>query len=78
MFALVELTDEVRGIVVNVPLPLPLFVPIHPTPLYDISNCCENEKLKDFVPSALWAIVVEPLARVLVVLVLIPTVFVPL
>ena len=30
---LVDETDEVRGMVESVPLPLPLFVPIHPTPL---------------------------------------------
>jgi hypothetical protein len=65
------------GIVLRVPVPLPLFVPIL-DPEKVIPNSCEKEYEKLLVPSALWLIVVLPLAKVLVVLFDIPTLFVPL
>jgi len=75
-FALVVDTDDVLGRVSNAPELLPLTVPIQPLKL--ILNVWLKEYANVFVPSLLCAITVDPLANVLVVLLPIPTVFVPL
>ena len=68
---------EALGIVVRVPEPLPDFVPTE-VPAKVIPNSWEKENEKVLLPSVLWAMVVVPLARVLVALFAMPMVFVPL
>ena len=53
----------------------PEIVPTHPLKL--MLNAWLKDTLKVFVPSSLWLILVEPLAKVLEVLFPIPIVFVP-